>query len=67
VLFSRRFAQVGVLIIMTIALALSAQAATYSKASLKGSYSFLTNLWTAIPVPTRLPWWASLPSTARAM
>ena len=46
-LFSRRFAQVGVLIIMTIALALSAQAATYSKASLKGSYSFLTNLWTA--------------------
>jgi hypothetical protein len=32
---------------MTIALALSAQAATYSKASLKGSYSFLTNLWTA--------------------
>ncbi len=32
---------------MTIALALSAQAATFSKASLKGSYSFLTNLWTA--------------------
>jgi len=39
--------QVGVLVFMTIALALSAQAATYSKASLKGSYSFLTNLWTA--------------------
>ncbi len=32
---------------MTIALALSAQAATFSKASLKGSYSFFTNLWTA--------------------
>ncbi|MGB9236028.1 MAG: hypothetical protein WCC04_16585 [Terriglobales bacterium] len=32
---------------MTIALALSAQAATYSKASLTGSYSFLNNLWTA--------------------
>ena len=29
------------------ALVLSAQAATFSKASLKGSYSFLTNLWTA--------------------
>jgi hypothetical protein len=39
--------QVGVLIFMTIALALSAQAATFSNASLKGSYSFLTNLWTA--------------------
>src|SRR5208337_4234319 len=32
---------------MTIALALSAQAASFSNASLKGSYSFLTNLWTA--------------------
>jgi len=32
---------------MTIALALSTQAATFSNASLKGSYSFLTNLWTA--------------------
>jgi len=32
---------------MTIALALSAQAATFSKASLKGSYSFLANRWTA--------------------
>lgn len=46
---SRRFVQVGVLIIVTIALALSAEATTYSKASLKGSYSFLTNLWTANP------------------
>ncbi len=44
---NRRFAQVGVLVIVIIAFALSAQAATYSKASLKGSYSFLTNLWTA--------------------
>jgi hypothetical protein len=39
--------QFGALIFMTITLALSAQATTYSKASLKGSYSFLTNLWTA--------------------
>jgi hypothetical protein len=46
-IYSQRSVQVGVLIFMTIALALSAQAATFSKASLKGSYSFLTNLWTA--------------------
>ena len=46
-IFSRRFMQVGVLIFVTIALTLSAQAATFSKASLKGSYSFLINLWTA--------------------
>ena len=46
-IFSRRFMQVWVVVFMTIALALSAQAATFSKASLKGSYSFLTNLWTA--------------------
>jgi hypothetical protein len=46
-MFSRRFVRVGALVIMTIALALSAQAASFSNASLKGSYSFLTNLWTA--------------------
>lgn len=46
-MLSRRFVQVGVLIFMAIAIALPAQAATFSKASLKGSYSFLTNLWTA--------------------
>ena len=45
--FSRRFLQVGVLVVMTLALALSAQAAGFSDASLKGSYSFLTNLRTA--------------------
>ena len=44
---SRRFMQVGVLVFMTIALALSTQATKFSNASLKGSYSFLTNLWTA--------------------
>lgn len=44
--FSRRFRQGGVLIFMTIALALSAQATSFSNASLNGSYSFLTNLWT---------------------
>jgi hypothetical protein len=42
--FIRRFMQVGVLIFMTIA---PAHAAGFSKASLKGSYSFMTNLWTA--------------------
>jgi hypothetical protein len=46
-MFSRRFVQVGVLIFAITALTLSAQAASFSKASLKGSYSFLTNLWTA--------------------
>lgn len=46
-IFSRRLMQVGVLVFLTIALSLSAQAATFNKASLKGSYSFLTNLWTA--------------------
>ncbi len=45
--FSRRFLQVGVLVFLTLALALSAQAASFSNASLKGSYSFLTNLRTA--------------------
>ena len=40
-MFIRRFMQVGVSIFITIALALSAQAAT--NASLKGSYSFLSN------------------------
>ncbi|MGA2003673.1 MAG: hypothetical protein ABSG70_09845 [Terriglobales bacterium] len=46
-MFSRRFVQVGILIFMAIAIVLPAQAATFSNASLKGSYSFLTNLWTA--------------------
>jgi hypothetical protein len=46
-IFSRRFLQIGFLIFMTIALAFSAQATTFSNASLKGGYSFLTNLWTA--------------------
>jgi hypothetical protein len=46
-IYSRRFAHVGVLIFVTITLALCAQAATFSNASLKGSYSFLVNKWTA--------------------
>jgi hypothetical protein len=45
--FSRRFLQVGVLVFLTLALALSAPAAGFSNASLKGSYSFLTSLRTA--------------------
>lgn len=46
-MLNRRFAQVGILIFMAIALALPAQAATFNNTSLKGSYSFLTSLWTA--------------------
>lgn len=45
--FSRRFGQVRILIFMAIAMALPAQATTFSNASLNGSYSFLINLWTA--------------------
>ena len=45
--FSRRFLQVGVLGLLIVALALSAQAANFSNASLKGGYSFLANLRTA--------------------
>jgi hypothetical protein len=41
-----RVLQVGVLMFMVIALALSAQA-SFSNASLKGGYSFLLNKWTA--------------------
>ena len=44
--YNRCFRQLGIFVFITIALALSAQATTYKKASLKGSYSFLTNLWT---------------------
>lgn len=44
---NRRFLRVGVLVFLTLALALSAQAAGFSNASLKGSYSFLINLRTA--------------------
>jgi hypothetical protein len=45
--FSRRFIQVGVLVFVTLALALPGQAASFSNASLKGSYSFSANLRTA--------------------
>jgi len=46
-IFSHRFLQVGALIIMTAALALSARAAGFGNGSLKGSYSFLIDRWTA--------------------
>jgi hypothetical protein len=46
-IFSQRSVQVGILMFMTIAIALPAQAATFSNANLKGGYSFLTNLRTA--------------------
>jgi len=52
-IFSRRFLQVLVLIFMTLALALSALGAGFSNASLKGSYSFLTNLRTANVTPNQ--------------
>jgi hypothetical protein len=42
-----RVLQVVVLMLMTVALTLSAEAASFSKASLKGGYSFLFNKWTA--------------------
>jgi hypothetical protein len=44
--FRRRFLQVGVLIFVTSALALSAQAASFSETNLKGSYSYTLNKWT---------------------
>lgn len=47
--FSRRFLQVAVLTFTTIVLAGSASAAAFSKASVKGSYSFENILWTANP------------------
>ncbi|HUI40700.1 MAG TPA: hypothetical protein VL523_01910 [Terriglobia bacterium] len=45
--FSRSSRQVGVLIFMMAAFALSAQAAGFSNASLRGGYSFLIDRWTA--------------------
>jgi hypothetical protein len=42
----QRFLQVGVLVSVTSALALSAQAATFSEANLKGRYSYMLNKWT---------------------
>jgi len=44
---SRGFVRAGILILLAGANALPAQAVTFNNASLKGSYSFLTNLWTA--------------------
>ena len=48
-MFSRRFLHIGVLSFVTTALAISAQAAKFSEASLKGSYSLLENKWTTDP------------------
>jgi hypothetical protein len=44
---SRRFFRVGILGLLTVALALSAQAASFSNGSLKGGYSFSFNQRTA--------------------
>ena len=46
-MFRRCFLQVGALVFVVAALALSAQAENFSEASLKGSYSFMINKWTA--------------------
>jgi len=48
-MFRRRFLQVGALVFVIAALALSAQAANFSEANLRGSYSFLGNKWTVDP------------------
>jgi hypothetical protein len=46
-MFRRYLRQVEVLLLMTTAFAVSGAAASFSKASLKGSYSFLIDRWTA--------------------
>src|ERR1035438_117334 len=43
----RSFSQICLLVVITIVLVLSAQSATFSNASLHGSYAFLGNRWTA--------------------
>jgi hypothetical protein len=53
-IFGRRFVRVGVLIFVTIGLALSAQATGFSNASLKGKYSFQGN------GPNQNYWYASI-------
>jgi hypothetical protein len=45
-MFRRRILQVGALVFVIAAPVLSAQAARFSEASLKGSYSFMINKWT---------------------
>jgi len=47
--FSRGFLLFGALIFTTIMLAMPVQAGPFSGASLKGSYGFMTVLWTANP------------------
>ena len=51
---SRNFVQVGILISLIIVFALSAQGATFSNASLHGSYSHLSNRLTADPTDVQL-------------
>ncbi len=54
---STRFMQAAIFIILTIALATSAQA-TFSNASLKGTYSYTANIWSANPNTTETGWLA---------
>jgi len=48
-MFRRRFLQLGALVFVIAALALSAQGASFSEANLKGNYGFLVNEWTLDP------------------
>jgi len=52
--FARQFGQVVVFIFTTVVLVLSAQATTFSNASLQGSYGLLGNHWTADPNASQL-------------
>lgn len=49
---SRKLVRVGILISLMVVLTLSAQGAKFTNASVQGSYSFLTNRWTADPSDT---------------
>lgn len=51
---SRNFEQMGILIFLTIVLALSAQGANFSNASLQGSYGHLSNRTTADPTDVQM-------------
>lgn len=51
---SQNFVKIGILISLIIVLALSAQGASFSNASLKGSFSHLTNRWTVDPTDVQL-------------
>jgi len=51
---TRNFVRIGILASLIMVLALSAQGASFSNASLQGTYSHLTNRWTADPTDVQL-------------